>query len=103
MLAQPSTASKHALIGLTQNTAWMYGPKGVRAVAVAPGAVKTNITLGGDPSEYGYSRLNPVMALIPRTGEADELARVIVFLASDEASFINGAVIPVDGGWMAAA
>lgn len=93
------TASKHGLIGLTQNTAWMYANSGIRCVAVAPGGVKTSITLGGDPSPFGYDRLKPIFGTMPRSGEPEELARVIAFLASDEASFVNGAVVAADGGW----
>lgn len=96
------TASKHGVAGLTKNTAWMYGTSGIRCVAVAPGGVNTGIPLGGAPSQFGYSRLGPVLATMPRVGEPPELAAVIVFLASDDASFINGAVIPVDGAWLAA-
>lgn len=97
------TASKHGLVGLTQNIAWMYAPKGIRAVVLCPGGVNTGITLGGQPSEFGYSRLSPVFALMPRSGEPQELAEVIAFVASDQASFVNGAVIPVDGGWLSGA
>jgi NAD(P)-dependent dehydrogenase (short-subunit alcohol dehydrogenase family) len=96
------TASKHGVVGLTKNTAWMYGTSGIRCVAVAPGGVNTGIPLGGDPSQFGYGRLGPNMATMPRVGEPGEIAAVIVFLASDDASFVNGAVIPVDGAWLAA-
>jgi NAD(P)-dependent dehydrogenase (short-subunit alcohol dehydrogenase family) len=95
------TASKHGVLGLTQNTAWMYATSGIRAVTILPGGVSTNITLGGEPSQFGYGRLNPIFSTMPRTGEAQEIAHVIVFLASDEASFMNGGAIPVDGGWLA--
>jgi NAD(P)-dependent dehydrogenase (short-subunit alcohol dehydrogenase family) len=96
------TTSKHALNGLTKNTAWMYEPKGIRCVGIAPGGIKTTITLGGEPSALGYSRLGAQFATMPRSGEANEVANVIFFAASDEASFLNGAIIPVDGAWLAA-
>ncbi len=96
------TTSKHGLIGLTKNTAWMYAPKGIRCVGIAPGGVKTDISLGGEPSGLGYSRLGTQFATMPRAGEAIEIANAILFAASDEASFLNGAIIPVDGGWLAA-
>ena len=57
--------------------------------------------LGGAPSEMGFASLQPGMGTIPRVGEPDELANIIVMVASDGASFLNGAVIPVDGGWTA--
>jgi NAD(P)-dependent dehydrogenase (short-subunit alcohol dehydrogenase family) len=47
----------------------------------------------------GYATLQKILAFNPRVGEAVEIANVAVFLASDEASFINGAIIPVDAGW----
>lgn len=95
------TTSKHGVVGLTKNTAVMYGKSGIRCVAVCPGAVNTGIPLGGNPSEFGYAALGPGMAAIPRVGEPIELANAILMAASDDASFINGAIIPVDGGWTA--
>jgi len=79
----------------------MYHKKGIRCVGIAPGAVNTGIPLGGAPSEYGYAQLGPGMGTIPRVGEPSELANSIVLLASDKASFVNGAVLPVDGSWLA--
>ena len=95
------TASKHGVVGLTKNTAWMYAKQGIRCVAVCPGGVNTAIGIGGNPSQLGYAQLGPVLAAMPRVGEPSELANVILFLASDEASFVNGAIIPVDGSWTA--
>ncbi len=95
------TASKHAVVGLTRNTAVMYGKKGIRCVAIAPGAVDTGIPLGGNPSEYGNGVLQAGMGTIPRVGQPAELANAILMVASDKASFINGAILPVDGGWLA--
>jgi NAD(P)-dependent dehydrogenase (short-subunit alcohol dehydrogenase family) len=95
------TTSKHAVIGLTKNTAVMYGKQGLRCVAVCPGAVNTGIPLGGTPSELGYGALKPELGTIPRVGEPVELANAILMVAGDDASFINGAVLAVDGGWTA--
>lgn len=95
------TASKHGVVGLTKNTAWIYASKGIRVVGIAPGAVSSGISLGGAPSEFGYERLGTQMATMPRSGETSEIANVVVFAASDKASFLNGAVIPVDGSWLA--
>jgi len=95
------TASKHGLIGLTRNIAATYAADGIRCVAIAPGGVRTGIDLGGEPSRRGYSALEKTFAANPRTGEPVEIANVAVFLASDEASFINGAVITADSGWLA--
>jgi NAD(P)-dependent dehydrogenase (short-subunit alcohol dehydrogenase family) len=96
------TTSKHAVIGLTKNSAVMYAKQGIRCLAVCPGAVSSGMPLGGSPSQHGYAQLGPNLATIPRTGKPEEIASVIVLLASDEADFVNGAVIPVDGSWLAA-
>lgn len=94
-------SSKHGLIGLSRNIAASYGPDGLRCVVVAPGGVDTGISLGGQPSERGMAHLQKTLAANLRMARPEELASVIVFAASDEASFINGAVITADGGWTA--
>lgn len=96
------TASKHGLIGLTKNVAAAYGKDGIRCVAVCPGAVSTGISLGGEPSAKGYETLNRTLPANLRVGEAGEIAALMLFLASDEASFVNGTALVVDGGWTAA-
>ena len=93
--------SKHGLIGLTRNIAWDYGPQNVRCVAICPGGVETAIGAGGVPNANGYARLEPFMATMMRMGKPEEIAQVAAFLASDEAGFINGAIITADGGWLA--
>jgi NAD(P)-dependent dehydrogenase (short-subunit alcohol dehydrogenase family) len=94
-------ASKHGLIGLTKNVAATYARDGIRAVAVCPGAVDTGISLGGDPSPRGFAALNATLPANPRTGSALEIANLILFLLSDDSSFVNGAAIVIDGGWTA--
>jgi len=93
------TASKHAVIGLTKSLAWFYGPQGIRANAVCPGAVDTPLGPGGIPSQDGIQRMMGYVKLIPRSGKADEIAAAIAFLASDDAVYVNGATLLVDGGW----
>jgi NAD(P)-dependent dehydrogenase (short-subunit alcohol dehydrogenase family) len=95
------TASKHGLIGLTRSIAASYGADGIRCVAIAPGGVETGIGLGGEPSERGYATLMRTTAAALRTAKPVEIANIAVFLASDEASFVNGAVIVADAGWLA--
>jgi len=95
-------ASKHGLIGLTKNVAATYGRDGIRANAVCPGAVDTGISLGGVPSPKGLAALNTTLPANPRAAAALEIAKVVLFLVSDDASFANGAAIVVDGGWTAA-
>ncbi|MCC8137515.1 MAG: glucose 1-dehydrogenase [Clostridiales bacterium] len=95
-------ASKAALISLTKNTAYMYMPDGIRCNAIAPGGISTEIgTSMGQPNMAGYARVQPVIACSPQPGTAEEIAAAALFLASDESSYVNGAVLPVDGGWMA--
>lgn len=96
-------ASKHAVVGLTKNTGFMYAQKGIRCNAIAPGAVETNIGSSiKNVNEFGMSRAQIAQNVIPRTGKPEEVARVALFLASDDASFINGQIVTVDGGWTAA-
>ncbi len=98
------TTSKHALIGLTQNTGYMYAKAGIRCNAIAPGAVATNIAETIDFSKITplvNDRIMPGTALSPRTGEANEIAKAALFLASDDSSFINASVLVADGGWLA--
>lgn len=98
------TTSKHALIGLTKNTGHMYAKSGIRCNAIAPGAVATSIGETIDMTKITpmvQDRIMTGLALNPRTGEPNEIANVALFLASTDASFINGAVLVVDGGWSA--
>lgn len=96
------TSSKHAVVGLTKNTAFMYADKNIRTNGIAPGAVKTNIASSmKNMSEFGAGRQSQGMSLNPRAGEPEEIAEAAVFLGSDEASFVNGQVLAVDGGWTA--
>ncbi len=98
------TASKHALIGLTKNTGYMYAKLGIRCNVIAPGAMDTNIASTIDFSKISAlvnERIMPGMALNPRSSNPNEVANLALFLASEEASFINGAVIVADGGWTA--
>lgn len=94
------TASKHAVVGLTKNTAFMFADKGIRCNGIAPGAVMTNISASmTNVSQYGVSKQQLGMDLNPRVGQPEEIANLAIFLASDEASFINGVVVTADGGW----
>ena len=96
------TTSKHALIGLTKNTGHMYAKSGIRCNAIAPGAVATSIGETIDMTKITpmvQDRIMTGMALNPRIGEPNEIATAALFLATDDASFINGAVLVVDGGW----
>lgn len=95
------TASKHAVIGYTKNTAFMYAPKGIRVNAVAPGAVKTNIEA---PMRSGWARerVGPVMqALMGVPVDVARIAAAITWLASADSANVNGTILASDGGWSA--
>lgn len=99
------TASKHAVVGMTLNTAWLYGKRGVRCNAIAAGAVRTNIVKSVDLSRMdaaGSARAGEYYALIPTVLEPSDIAQLCLFLASDESRQVNGAIIPADAGWRSA-
>ncbi|WP_160719689.1 SDR family oxidoreductase [Bacillus sp. USDA818B3_A] len=93
------TASKHAVVGLTKNTGFMYADEGIRCNAIAPGAVETNIiTSLKSANPFGIERIQLGAGINPRLGKPEEIANVALFLASDESSFLNGTVITADAG-----
>lgn len=95
------TASKHALNGYTKSVAVFYKGDGIRCNAVAPGAVATNIEAPFKSAHAG-AVLGPIMqATIPGTATSEQLAATITYLLSDDASNVNGAILPCDGGWSA--
>jgi NAD(P)-dependent dehydrogenase (short-subunit alcohol dehydrogenase family) len=95
------TASKHAVNGLTKSTAFFYKSQGIRANAVVPGGVITNIE-GAFRSEQAAAIVGPVLqATLPSVATPEQVAAVITFLLSGDAANINGAILPCDGGWSA--
>ena len=94
------TAAKHAVAGYTKQLSFDYGQKGIRANVIAPGAIETGMTreIFAEGSAQVMESVNSVPA--GRYGQPEEVANLALFLASDEASFMHGAVIPVDGGWL---
>ncbi|MFH0965796.1 MAG: SDR family oxidoreductase [Planctomycetota bacterium] len=95
------TVSKGALRSLTQALAVEWGPKGIRANAIAPGYIRTELTkpLYENPDFDAWVRTRTPA---DRWGEVTDVAPLAVFLAGDASSFINGQVIYADGGWSAA-
>ena len=91
------TAAKHGVVGATKVAAIEYGPNNIRVNAVCPGFIHTAI-MGAHP-EHMPGILEK--AALGRGGQAHEVAEVAAFLASDRASYVSGAIIPVDGGWSA--
>jgi 3alpha(or 20beta)-hydroxysteroid dehydrogenase len=86
-------ASKWAVRGLTKTAAIDLGTRGIRVNSVHPGGIDTPMIAGTSGDAPFYKRLP-----VPRMGSADEAARAVLFLASDEASYISGAELAVDGG-----
>lgn len=93
--------SKAGIVGLTRNLAVEYGPAGIRANTVDPGAIWTEwnqrmVERSPDP-DAAFQTLE-ALAPLGRVGQPSEIAAVVAFLLSEEASFISGASVPVDGG-----
>ena len=87
-------ASKHAVVGLTRQLAAEYAARGIRATAVGPGAVQTPMI--DRPETQGVEQAHP----IGRVGQPVEIAEVVAWLCADAPDFLNGAYIPVDGGYL---
>ena len=86
------SASKAGLINFTKSLANNFGPEGIRVNCIAPGWINTSMAT---ESSYAGANLTP----LGRNGRPEEIANVVSFLASDRASFINGATLTVDGGY----
>jgi 2-deoxy-D-gluconate 3-dehydrogenase len=97
----PSYASsKHGIVGLTRSFAVALGAYGINVNAIAPGFMATDLTL---PLQQNPERNDSIIKRIPlgRWGNGNDLKGALIFLASSMSDYINGAVIPVDGGWLA--
>jgi NAD(P)-dependent dehydrogenase (short-subunit alcohol dehydrogenase family) len=92
-------ASKAAVVSLTRSAALEYGGEGIRVVGIAPGPIDTPMLR----SRAGNAWPPPIVGVTPlaRLGEPGEIANAILWLCSDEASYITGATLPVDGGFLA--
>jgi NAD(P)-dependent dehydrogenase (short-subunit alcohol dehydrogenase family) len=91
-------AAKAGVISVTKSASAEYGHQGIRANALCPGFIETEIMGASGGAKYPemYEK-----ASLQRAGRPEEVAQVAAFLCSDRASFVSGAIIPVDGGWSA--
>jgi NAD(P)-dependent dehydrogenase (short-subunit alcohol dehydrogenase family) len=105
ILAEPGfdsyTAAKGGVISLTRSMAAEYGPYDIRVNAISPGYILTEVQMPWFNSNPAAARAAGAAHALNRLGMPDEVAEMAVFLASDKARFITGAIIPVDGGYTA--
>lgn len=95
-------ASKHAALGLFKNTGVFFAKENIRSNAICPGYVDTEMVAGlTDVNPEGLEIASLGVGANPRMGSPEEIAQIALFLASDESSFVNGAVISADAGWAA--
>lgn len=96
------TASKHGVLGLTRQLAFDYGHAGIRVNAVCPGAIASGMTAHLLTPDGKNEHVDAAIAATPagRWGRPEEVARVVTFLASDDAAFVHGAAYTIDGGWL---
>jgi NAD(P)-dependent dehydrogenase (short-subunit alcohol dehydrogenase family) len=97
----PYAAAKSGIVGLTRSLALDYGSQGIRVVAVSPGWTRTHLVeqaLAQQPDPQAARAHALAMHPLGRIAEPEEVAAVVAFAASEEASFITGVAIPVDGG-----
>ena len=92
-------SSKGAVISLTRSIASYYAPRGIRANVICPGLIATPMSRRAQESEQIRSRLPQLQPLTGDFGSSKDVAQAALYLASDESSFVTGAVLPVDGGW----
>ncbi len=103
-MARPSrcayNSSRHGVVGLTRSAALEYAAKGIKINAVAPGSIRTDIfyrSTKGDPAlEKAYAAAHP----IKRIGEPEEVAKAVLWLCSDDCSFVIGHTLLLDGGFL---
>ena len=99
---QPARPAKAGVVGLTQSLAAEYARRGVRVNCICPGGVLTPMTREG----FSVEGLDPALMartapLMPRMGTAEEIAALVAYLASDEAGYMTGEAVRIDGGQVA--
>jgi len=94
------TASKHAIIGYTKQLDYDYVREGIRANAIAPGAIQTEMNQADFEGDGELAKWVAEETPAGRWAQPEEVADLTLFLASDKADYIHGTVIPIDGGWL---
>lgn len=97
--AAPYAAAKAGIVGLTRQMAADYGPRGVRINAVAPGLIATAATAERIAANERFQNVLVRRTPLGRIGTPSDIARAVAFLASEDASYITGQTLAVDGGW----
>lgn len=108
------TMTKHAIVGLTRQLAWEYGPRGVRVNAICPGTIATDLRrnsmeilgqVAPEMSGAGVGAMTPerLAQIVPigKRGAAEDVASAAIFLASADSDYMNGSMLVIDGGWTA--
>jgi NAD(P)-dependent dehydrogenase (short-subunit alcohol dehydrogenase family) len=96
-------ASKHAVVGLTQQAALQFGPQGIRVNAVCPGPIETPMITKRPGSDIGKLQdFAQTFTALKRLGRPEEIAEAVIWLSSNKASYITGSAVLVDGGFTAA-
>ncbi|MFI1292743.1 SDR family NAD(P)-dependent oxidoreductase [Streptomyces sp. NPDC020792] len=95
-------ASKAAVVHVTRNMAYEWGPHGIRVNSIAPGYMRTNMTSDLLPTPEAEERIVRDHIPLGRVGEPGDLSGAVVFLASQASSYVTGHTLTVDGGWTAA-
>ena len=93
------TASKHAMVGLTKNTAFMYADKGIRCNVICPGGVETEVMNSQtNISQAGIARVMAGLDTSIPAGKVEDISNAALMITSDEGKFMNGSVVVIDGG-----
>ncbi len=93
------TTFKHAVVGFTKQLALDYADQGISVKAIAPGAIKTPMNAADFQGDGMIAKWVAKETPVKRWASADEVAELTLFLASEQASYLQGAVVPIDGGW----